>query len=1390
MLDEGFQSASLSSEISHGSPYKRSSDVEIGNDLSSSVVFSTDFHKFDDLKNLLDNTKDAVKLGAMKRIIEMVAGGKDCSDLFPAVVKNVVSKNTEIRKLVYAFLTHYAEQEQDIALLSISTFQRALKDSNQLVRASSLRVLSSIRIPLILPIVTLAIQDASKDLSPYVRKTAAHAILKVYSLDPNEKDILIEIIDRLLGDKTTVVVGSAVRAFEEVCPERLDLIHKNYRKLCNVVMDVDEWGQVVILSMLTRYARTQFPNPEKPLITVENADSSTPGNLSSNQADVSQSKSIPVAGNDNNHNCTLSKSNSIITTSETSTAYSMSDALPILNADRNSLLHAARYLLHSHNSAVVMASSQLLFYLNATEDYPAVVRALIRTLHRNREVQYMILSNISSLITFGHRNLFEPYLRSFFIFSTDSLQVKLLKLEILSSLITETSSSVILREFQYYVNSFDEEFVTATIQAIGRCASTVPQISDVCLGGLLRLMSRPKEKIMGECVIVLRKLLQMKTTDHKEIITHIAQLADTMTIPTALASILWLLGEFSHRVPKIAPDILRKMAKSFAQQETIVKFQIINLAAKLCIVNPRQTLILTQYIFNLAKYDTNYDLRDKARFLRGLLFPQIITNPNLIGDDSSSAPGVQKNALKSNNTNHNINSSSTFLSKNIRKICLAAKPAPVIKSQFEGRSSFRLGTLSHILQHRVPGYRDLTDWPIIPPDPWSRVIATPAQSTTSSNDNESSEMNSSKSSIGHVKHKVDEKKTDRFGNVSLNDFFSETEDEEDDDDGDEEEEEEEEDNEEEEQEEEEERIDELVDEQRKSNKKAVHTLSSFYKTGNTSSDTDQNDESTTSDEDQIEKNESIDKDNDNDHDSDSDFDIEYLLRSKQLSTIQNHITKNSSVSSNRSDTQSSSLLPTDTPTPVTTTLNDSVTSELLKETTFVEETFTHNTNNNNNNDNDNNEVQISLKQNLNSWLNTQSSSSSSSSNESIYDAVIEEDMMKQAVEQSLVNTSDSIQNCENNQLSANETSEDVIHAQLNCEDNFERHNEKTDVSLNISNLPQQDQDNECVNFPLQIGNYSLLWYTLTNLHNTDITGQLQYARIVWPNHPKLVVINLKLSNQNTCVDLRNIQFDLMNTVMGRLLIDANRIQSFSPIVLLKPQSTCTIQFGIDFAGFCDPIDLDLIYEMKSNSVTNMNNNITDNNNTSNNQELPHRWRICLNPPASELIRPVCLNENEYFEERSKLIFTQSFYHNHLMIPITSQETSECEFLSKLTTHLLQHINIQYQFHKIQTNLQSILCNHVELHENMNCSSSSTTNIDVNVVDNLNDKYIYITLFFTGQTISDNQLCLFEVSYWSNKLPSTDDQLLLPMNFSLFCNSTSIFRKHLSLSIEKIIKTLL
>eukprot|EP00914_Ancora_sagittata_P000436 GHVO01001174.1.p1 GENE.GHVO01001174.1~~GHVO01001174.1.p1 ORF type:complete len:491 (-),score=52.53 GHVO01001174.1:10-1482(-) len=472
---------------------------------------------------------------------------------------------------------------------------------------------------MIVPIMMLAIKEAVMDMSPYVRKTAAHAIPKLYSMDPEQKDILIEVIEKLLADKTTLVAGSAIQAFEEVCPERNDLIHKNYRKLCNLLVDVEEWGQVVIINMLTRYARTQFINPNHEDVVGEDEKGFY-------ESDESEEKSV-------------------------SDPAAPPKRVYVMDADHRLLLRASKPLLNSRNSAVVMAVAQLYHHCAPRVEVGIVGKALIRLLRSHKEVQYMVLSNIASM-SIMRRGMFEPYLKSFYVRSSDPTHVKLLKLEILTNLATETNISTILREFQTYVTSSDEEFAAATIQAIGRCASSISEITDACLNGLVSLLSNRNEAVVGESVVVIKKLLQTEPTEHKEIIQHLAKLAETITVAMARASILWLIGEYSDRVPKIAPDVLRKMAKTFIDEEDIVKLQILNLAAKLCITNPKQTKLLCQYVFNLAKYDQNYDIRDRARFLRQLILPP--------GDKAS------------------------LLSKHAKKIFLATKPAPVLESKFKG----------------------------------------------------------------------------------------------------------------------------------------------------------------------------------------------------------------------------------------------------------------------------------------------------------------------------------------------------------------------------------------------------------------------------------------------------------------------------------------------------------------------------------------------------------------------------------------------------------------------------------------------------------------------------------------------------------------------------------
>ncbi|XP_058264636.1 AP-3 complex subunit beta-2 isoform X2 [Hemibagrus wyckioides] len=617
--------------------------------------------RHDDLKEMLDSNKDSLKLEAMKRIVAMIARGKNASDLFPAVVKNVACKNIEVKKLVYVYLVRYAEEQQDLALLSISTFQRGLKDPNQLIRASALRVLSSIRVTIIVPIMMLAIKEAASDMSPYVRKTAAHAIPKLYSLDPEQKDQLIEVIEKLLADKTTLVAGSVVMAFEEVCPERIDLIHKNYRKLCNLLIDVEEWGQVVIINMLTRYARTQFLNPNiNESLLEEGGEKAFYG--STDDEDDEEKKAEAAA---------LAKRKPYV-----------------MDPDHRLLLRNTKPLLQSRNAAVVMAVAQLYFHLAPKAEVGVIAKALVRLMRSHSEVQYVVLQNVATM-TIKRRGMFEPYLKSFYIRSTDPTQIKILKLEVLTNLANETNISTILREFQTYIKSMDKDFVAATIQAIGRCATNIGEVRDTCLNGLVQLLSNRDELVVAESVVVIKKLLQMQPEQHSDIIKHMAKLTDNIQVPMARASILWLIGEYCEHVPKIAPDVLRKMAKSFTNEEDIVKLQIINLAAKLYLTNSKQTKLLTQYVLNLAKYDQNYDIRDRARFIRQLIVPT----------DKSGA-----------------------LSKYAKKLFLALKPAPVLESPFKDRDHFQLGSLSHLLNTKAGGYQELPDWPESAPDPSVRNV--------------------------------------------------------------------------------------------------------------------------------------------------------------------------------------------------------------------------------------------------------------------------------------------------------------------------------------------------------------------------------------------------------------------------------------------------------------------------------------------------------------------------------------------------------------------------------------------------------------------------------------------------------------------------------------------
>ena len=70
--------------------------------------------------------KDVIE--AMRKIVEMMAKGQDVSDLFPSVVKNVVSKSTEVRNVkLYSYRSISFSQSIRNLRLTVSHCNHRLK---------------------------------------------------------------------------------------------------------------------------------------------------------------------------------------------------------------------------------------------------------------------------------------------------------------------------------------------------------------------------------------------------------------------------------------------------------------------------------------------------------------------------------------------------------------------------------------------------------------------------------------------------------------------------------------------------------------------------------------------------------------------------------------------------------------------------------------------------------------------------------------------------------------------------------------------------------------------------------------------------------------------------------------------------------------------------------------------------------------------------------------------------------------------------------------------------------------------------------------------------------------------------------------------------------------
>lgn len=203
----------------------------------------------------------------------------------------------------------------------------------------------------------------------------------------------------LLNDHSPGVVGAAAAAFTCICPNNFKLIGKNYKKLCQILPDVEEWGQILLIGTLLRYVVARHGLVRESLmLSLHGLDSNgfyEKDGLVSDKGDGDKSDSFDanlvslvskcyIEGPDEY----LSRSNCVDTVAsslDSKDTTSVGD-----NEDVKILLQCTSPLLWSNNSAVVLAAAGVQWIMAPLEDVKRIVKPLLFLLRSSTASKYVV----------------------------------------------------------------------------------------------------------------------------------------------------------------------------------------------------------------------------------------------------------------------------------------------------------------------------------------------------------------------------------------------------------------------------------------------------------------------------------------------------------------------------------------------------------------------------------------------------------------------------------------------------------------------------------------------------------------------------------------------------------------------------------------------------------------------------------------------------------------------------------------------------------------------------------------------------------------------------------------------------------------------------------------
>jgi len=505
-----------------------------------------------ELKEELLSQREDKKKEAVKKVIAAMTVGKDVSMLFTHVLNCMQTHNLELKKLVYLYVMNYAKNHPDRAILAVNTFQKDATDPNPLIRALAVRTMGCIRVDNITEHLCEPLRHALKDQDPYVRKTAAVCVAKLYDVNPElvENQGFLNILNDMLGDSNPMVVANAVAALteiDEVSKTEVFRIHSgNLNKLLAALNECTEWGQVFILNSLCKYTPRDSQEAENVCERV---------------------------------------------------------APRLQHANSAVVLSAVKVLMKYLNS-IPNGDSVRMFCKK-------MAPPLVTLLSKEPEIQFLGLRNIN-LIVQKRPEILQYEMKVFFCKYNDPIYVKMEKLEIMIMLANEKNIDEVLLEFKEYATEIDVEFVRKAVRAIGRCAIKIDRASERCIQVLLDLIQTKVNYVVQEAIIVIKDIFRKYPNKYEGIIATLCANLESLDEPEAKASMIWIIGEYAERIDN-AHELLNSFLEGFKDENSQVQLQLLTAIVKLFLKRPKDAQQMVQTVLNLSTQESdNPDLRDRG----------------------------------------------------------------------------------------------------------------------------------------------------------------------------------------------------------------------------------------------------------------------------------------------------------------------------------------------------------------------------------------------------------------------------------------------------------------------------------------------------------------------------------------------------------------------------------------------------------------------------------------------------------------------------------------------------------------------------------------------------------------------------------------------------------